>query len=173
MQEIFLGAGRILGGELDVVDVRARQGHVLVHRFQHLLAAHAQLVFAMQRTGGQEQVQARTGGGLHGTQRGLDIGGQAARQHRQGGVAQFAGDQRMRLAVRLRTGRKTRFDDVHAQLGQAARHHQLLLRGHAATGRLLAIAQGGIEDADVIGRGGVGNVRVHQLDSSATAAVRR
>src|SRR5690606_3555970 len=43
-QVIQFGAGGILGGELHVVDVRARQRDMPAHRVQYLLAVHAQLV---------------------------------------------------------------------------------------------------------------------------------
>lgn len=133
-QEILFGAGGVFGGELDVVDIAARQRHMLVHRLQHLLAAHAQLVLAVQRAGGQEDMQARIGGCLQRTCRGFDVGLQAARQHRQRGATQLAADHRHGLAVRMRTGREPGFDDVHAEFVQRARHHQLLLGRHAAAG---------------------------------------
>lgn len=98
-QEIFFGAGCILGRKFHIVDIAARQRHVSVHRFQHLLAAHAQLVLAVQRAGGQEHMQARVCGCLQRLGRGFDIGLQAARQHRQGGAAQFPAHHRHRFAV--------------------------------------------------------------------------
>jgi hypothetical protein len=77
-QVVQLGTGGILGRELDIVDVGAGQRDVLAYRFQDLLAAHAQLVLAVQWAGRQEYVQARIGGGFQGPRRGLDVGLQAA-----------------------------------------------------------------------------------------------
>ena len=46
---------------------------------------------------------------------------------------------------------ETGLDDVHAQVFKGMRHGELFLRGHAATGRLFAIAQSGVEERlDVI-----------------------
>src|SRR5690606_18454622 len=47
VQEVFLGTGAVLGGELDVVDVLLRVADALDHALQHLPAAHAQLVLAV------------------------------------------------------------------------------------------------------------------------------
>ena len=58
-------------------------------------------------------------------------------------------------------------DDVDAEFGQRARHHQFLLRRHAATGRLLAVAQGGIKNPDL---GRLGNDGAHQVYSSSITA---
>ncbi len=168
-QEIFFGASCILGRKFHIVDIAARQRYVPVHRFQHLLAAHAQLVLAMQRAGGQEHMQARVCSCFQRLGRGFDIGLQAARQYRQGRASQFAAHHRHRFAVRMRTGGKTGFDDVHAEFVQRARHDQLLLGRHAAAGGLLAVAQGGVENSDT--RGLVGYGRVHQEDSSTAMAV--
>ena len=41
-------------------------------------------------------------------------------------------------------------DDVHAQIFKGMGHGELFLRGHAAAGRLLAVAQGGVEEGYVI-----------------------
>ena len=45
---------------------------------------------------------------------------------------------------------KAGLENVHAQPVKLARHLQLLLQVHAAAGRLLAVAQGRVEDADVV-----------------------
>ena len=170
-QEILLGAGAVLGGEFDVVDEAARVRDAGRGQVQHLLLAHAQLVLAMQRAGGDEQVQARLRRRLQRARRDLDVVGQAARQHAQGGVAQFARDQRGGLAIGLRAGGETGLDDVDAEFGQRARHHQFLRGRHAAAGRLFAVAQGGIEYSDLsrdLGR--LGNDGAHQVYSSSVTA---
>ena len=38
------------------------------------------------------------------------------------------------------------FEDVDAQIFQGVGHGELFLGGHAATGRLFAVAKGGVED---------------------------
>ena len=60
------------------------------------------------------------------------------------------------LAVPARGGREAGLDDVDAELGERARDAQLLRAGHAAAGRLLAVAQRGIEDQHAVGIGSHG-----------------
>ena len=53
---------------------------------------------------------------------------------------------------------KAGFDDVDAQIDQRLGDLQLFVEVHAAAGRLLAVAERGVEDRDVAGHGmcGVG-----------------
>ena|SRR5436305_1553311 len=48
--------------------------------------------------------------------------------------------------VTIRRDRETRFNNVNSQLVQLARQTDLFLHIHAAAGRLLTVAQSGIED---------------------------
>ena len=43
--------------------------------------------------------------------------------------------------------------DVHAEFGQRLGHAQLLLQVHGEAGRLLAVAQRGVEDDELVGHG--------------------
>ena len=52
--------------------------------------------------------------------------------------------------VALRSHGEAGLDDVHAQILQGVGHGELFLRGHAAARRLLAVAQGGVEENYVI-----------------------
>jgi hypothetical protein len=52
--------------------------------------------------------------------------------------------------------RETRFDDIHAHLVEQRGDLQLLVMAHGRAGRLLAIAQGGVEDQDSVVIGHVG-----------------
>ena len=60
------------------------------------------------------------------------------------------------LPIAARGGRKSGLDHIDAELGKRARHAQLLGLGHAAAGRLLAIAQRGVEDQYSVGIGSHG-----------------
>ena len=64
------------------------------------------------------------------------------------------------LEVPARGGGEAGLDHVHAELGERARHAQLLGLRHAAAGGLLAVAQGGVEDQDAIGIGDHRHFRV-------------
>ena len=52
--------------------------------------------------------------------------------------------------IALRSHGESGLDDVDAQVLKGVRHGELFLRGHAAAGRLLAIAQSGVEECNVI-----------------------
>ena len=81
-QEVGLGAAAVLGRPLHVVRVVAGQRHRIDGELQHRVRLHAQLVFHVQRGGGQEDVDALALGGpqrLGGAQDvGLAGAGQAA-----------------------------------------------------------------------------------------------
>lgn len=70
------------------------------------------------------------------------------------GVPDLAGDGPDGLEVVEGGGGESGLDDVDAEAGELAGDVELLLGGHGGAGRLLAVAEGGVEDADV---GGVGN----------------
>ena len=57
-----------------------------------------------------------------------------------------AADRAHRLEVALGGDREAGLDDVHAEFRELPGHPELLADGHAAAGRLLAVAQGGVED---------------------------
>src|SRR5262249_43898603 len=68
---------------------------------------------------------------------------------------QLAGDRAHRLEVALARDREPRLDHVDAEALELARERELLGEVHAAPGRLLAVAQRGVEDPDRLGRHGV------------------
>ena len=51
-----------------------------------------------------------------------------------------------RLEIARRSDRKASFDHIHAQIHERLRDFQLLFEVHAAAGRLLAVAERGIEN---------------------------
>src|SRR5437867_4024379 len=65
------------------------------------------------------------------------------------GTAQGLGDPPDAPPVALRRAREPRFDHVHPKRVQLAGETQLLLGRHRIAGRLLAVAQGRVEDDDV------------------------
>ena len=60
---------------------------------------------------------------------------------------------------------KAGLDDVDAQLVQQVGDLELLLEGHGGAGRLLAVAQGGVENDDAIGVGCVRGLVGHDVSS--------
>ena len=149
-QEFRLGADRILGRKLDVIAMLARAPDAVDGARDDFGPTQAQLVLAMDRAGGDEHVESfqacrRQGPGGH-----VNIARIAARQGADRGAVDQFGDLPDGVEILLRGRRKTGLDDIDAELGQAARQAQLARHAHAATGRLLAVAQRGIEDDDVI-----------------------
>ena len=57
------------------------------------------------------------------------------------------------LEVPVGTGREARLDHVHLQPLELAGDAQLLVLGHRGAGRLLAVAQGGVEDDEFVCHG--------------------
>ncbi len=86
--------------------------------------------------------------GLHGA---LRVAVPAARQGGYGHAPGLLGDAVDRLEVARRGGRKAGLDHVDLEPDELAGDFELLGRGQARAGRLLAVAQGGVEDADRAG----------------------
>ena len=112
-----------------------------------------QLVLEVDVAGGQEGVDARRAvlGLLQRLGGALDVERRAARQRRHLD-GHLGGSPRCTASKSpVRGDGEPRLQDVHAQLGELVRHAHLLGHGHAAAGRLLAVAQGGVEDVDAFG----------------------
>ena len=107
----------------------------------------------MNGAGGEEHMDAWTRGILQGAPRGVDVFSSAARETRDDRAADFASDEIHRLPIAARGDRKPGFDDVDPELRERLRDPQLFWLRHAAPGRLLAVAQRGIEDEDAVGVG--------------------
>jgi hypothetical protein len=150
-QEIAVRAGGVLGRKLDVVNQRAGQPHRFGGQVQRLLAADLQLVFQMQVARSQKNVNAGAVGKLQRAGGHLDVLGPGAGQGGDARLANGLGDGRDGGKVALRGHGEAGLDDVHAQILQGVGHGELFLRGHAAAGRLLAVAQSSVEEGYVIG----------------------
>src|SRR5581483_5403171 len=79
-QEFGFGTQRVFGGEFDVSAVFARMQDGSDGGVQYLLLAHAELVLAMQRTGGEKQVNAGSMGAFQCACGGVDVAGLTSRQ---------------------------------------------------------------------------------------------
>src|SRR5450432_4782357 len=79
----------------------------------------------------------------------LDVGRHAAGQRRDLDV-HLGTHGAHGLEVALGRDGEPGLEDVHAEVAELVRHAQLLGHGHAATGRLLAVAQRGVEDEDAV-----------------------
>ena len=149
-REVAVRPRRVFGRKLHIIDQRARQPHGFRGAIERLLAADLQLVFEMQIARGQEHVNAGALGKLHGAGGHLDVFLLGAGQRSDRGLRTRLGDRRDRREVAFRSHGEAGLDDVHAQVLKRVRHGQLFLGGHAAAGRLLAVAQRGVEKYNVI-----------------------
>jgi hypothetical protein len=168
-EELRVGPGRVLGAELDlgvrpeplaaVADPADRLGEGLVAR-------QAELVDEVDVARRDEHVEVRPLGDRDRVDGALRIAVAATGQRRDGDPAlRFLGDPPHRLEVAGRRGREARLDDVDLHPRELPRDLQLLGGGQAGTGRLLAVAEGGVEDPDAAVR----DERRHQRAPSATA----
>ena len=115
------------------------------------VAGDAQLGLEMQVGGGEEGVDAVLFGGLDGAGGGFDVLALAAGERGDAGAANLFGDGVDGVEVALRGDREAGFDDVNAERGELVRHAQLFAVVHGAAGRLLAVAEGGVKEDDLVG----------------------
>ena len=73
----------------------------------------------------------------------------AARQAGDHRTPDLGGDAAHRLGVGRRGNREAGLDDVHAERVELTRQLQLLRRAQREAGRLLAVAQRGVEDSNL------------------------
>ena len=148
--ELDVGAGRVHRRELDVLAVGLGQGDRGAGLTLDVLAVGLQLVLDVDVGGRDEGVDARARGVLDRSPGGVDVGlvgaGQAA-DHR---ALDAAGDRLDRLEVAGRGDREAGLDHVDAQAGELLGDLDLLRRVQRDSGRLLAVAQCGVEDVDAV-----------------------
>jgi hypothetical protein len=113
---------------------------------QHLLLAFLELVYEVNRAGGDEGVDARAFGVLQALGGALHVQGAAAGQCGHLRPGELAADGIDGLEIAFAGDGEAGFQDVDSQLDQFPGHFQLFGHCHAATRRLFAVAQGGIEN---------------------------
>ena len=167
VQKLGVTAASIFGAELDIVAQVFRVSHHLGHALDHLLGIHLQLVLHVNLGRGEERVDTGALRVAHGFPRFVDVilvGAGEAADHgrfvaaRRGRGADFNRDAAHGFEIVRRCGGEPGFDDVHAEAGERAGHFQFFGRGHRRARRLLAIAQGSVEDADVVVHGECGTM---------------
>ena len=153
-QEVRVGAVAVLGRELHVGAQVAREAHRQLGLLEHLVGRHAQLLLHVQRAGGDEGVDARrfAAGFSASAARAMSRSLARASEHTVESLM-CVGNGCARLEVAVARGRETGLDHIDAQALQLARDAQLFVLGHRRAGRLLAVAQGGVEDDQLVAHG--------------------
>ena len=155
-EEGGVGAGGVFGGELDVVVVGAGEGDHGGDLVEGLGAGDVELGAHVEVGGGEEGVDSRAVGTFEGAGGGFDVfalgscegaddravlGADFVRDLADGGGVAFGGDG------------ESGFDDVYAEGGELVGEAEFFGSVHGAAGGLLAVAEGGVEEDDVVWRG--------------------
>ena len=120
--------------------------------FQNLFGFHLQLVLHMQVAGGDHHVDAPTGGRLQGLGTAVNIHLMGAAQARNGACLDDLGDLANRFEVAIGGDGETGLNDIDPHLFQDLGQFELFIQAHGGTGRLLAVAHGGVKDDDIFAR---------------------
>ena len=150
-QVVGIRATRVLGRILHLVAQEARVLDHLRSALQHLRTRHAQLAVDVHVGDRQHDVDLRILRILQRAPYRVDVLAHRARERSHRRAADLACDPPARFEVARRRDRESRLDHVHAQLLQLARDAKLGVRVEVEPGRLLAVAQRGVEDEDAVG----------------------
>ena len=148
--ELRAGARGVLAGEFDVRDLRPGVGNSIAGLLDDLLGRHAELVLHVEVARRDEDMEAGTLSVLEGLPRRVDVALLRAIERRDRAAAYVLGHEANALNLAGRGHCEAGLNDVDAEPFELARDLQLLLRVQANARRLLAIAQRGVEDLDVI-----------------------
>ena len=150
-QKVHFAAVAVFGAEFNIATQVATKTHRLFGLLQHLLGAHAQLFLHVQRRGGNKGVDAAPIGPLERLGCAGNITVIGARERADGGVFDGVGNHLHGFKIAVGAGGKTGLNHIHLEALQLAGNAQFFVFGHGSTGRLLAIAQGGIKNDQLIG----------------------
>ena len=145
-QKIAVGARGILRRKFHIVGELTAEADRRHRRVEARFARHAQLGLQVQIGRGEERVNPRPFGRLQRPGRLFDILRARPRQRGNHGAPQFARNLLEGVRIGRRGDGKARFDDVHAQRVEGARHGQLGRHVHREAGGLLAVAERRVED---------------------------
>src|ERR1700756_1810599 len=144
-EKFGIGAGCVFGRKFHVIAEGFCPAHSVVGLLQTLLAGNSELVFQMNVRGCEEYVDARVCRVLECLPGSFDVGRTGAGQTGNYGTGKGRSDGLYCLKISIRGDGESGFDGIHAQAVEMAGEAQLFLHIHAATGRLLAVSQSGVE----------------------------
>ena len=136
------------GRELDVLHVATGARHHFNGPLAGLFPREAELVLEMDVRRRDERVDADLGRALQGFPGAVNVLRARAGQAADCRAFHFLRDAPHGLKVARRAVRESGLDDVYAEPRQLFGHHQLLVRVHGRAGRLLAVPERRVEDAD-------------------------
>ena len=152
-EEVTVGAGGVFGGEFHVGGVGGGALHGGHGKFHHFVGGLAQLVFHVDGRGGDEGVNARMAGELHGFPGAVDVLGVGAGKTGDLRVLHVLGNGLHGFEVAFAGRGEARLDDVDAQHFQLAGDADLFTEVHGGAGGLFPVAERGIENNDAVGHG--------------------
>ena len=144
-QKFGLAARRVLRRKLDVGALTLCVSHRRARPFKHFFGSHLQLVTHVKLARRQKNVYSRVRGFPDRFPRDVDVLFERPRQRSHYGILDHAGNAFDRLKISRRSDCKACLDNVHAQPVQLLRHAQLFAYVHAASRRLLAVAERSVE----------------------------
>ena len=148
-QKLGLAAHRVLGREFDVRTVFARvRGHI-GGAGEHLVGLHFELVLHVYRRRRDKYMDSRRDRGLYRLPRRVNVRFNRARKSADLRILDLRRDLGDRIEVALRRYRESGFDYVDSQPFKLERDLELFFGVHRASGRLLAVAQCGVEYFDM------------------------
>jgi hypothetical protein len=147
---VQVGTGCVLGRKFHVVAEAPGILDRFYRRRQGLFPALTKQVLEMDVGGGNKHVDTTALGGLEGLGAGVDILSHGAAEAGDDGFFQALGNFLHGLKVTRRGRRKTRLDDVHAQLFQLDGDLHFFLGIQAGPGSLFPVPQGGIKDINSV-----------------------
>ena len=124
-------------------------GHRVVDPLRHLVHVEVR-DRPVQRRGADEGVDARPPRVAHRLPAAVDVLEVGAREPADHRALGQLGDLAHRLEVAVRGDREAGLDDVDAHLVEERGDLQLLVQAHGGAGRLLAVAERGVEDQDAV-----------------------
>jgi hypothetical protein len=149
-QEVDLRAPRVFRRELHVVRIAQRPTHRRDRLLQDLVGGHVELLLHMDRRGRDEGVDAPGVGPGQRLPSAVDVLVERPGQCADPAVLNDRRDCLDALEVALAGDRESGLDHVHLELLECLGDAHLLVPGHGRAGRLLAVAQRGVEDDQMV-----------------------
>ena len=143
-----IGAGRVLAGELDLVDARAGALDRGRRTRDDLVGAEAKLLLHVQRAGREEDVRSRARCVGECGRRGVDVRVARAAERGDSDLLHGACDRSDALEVAGRRGCEAGLDHVDAEPLELLADLHLLVRPQRDSRRLLAVPKRGVENCD-------------------------